>query len=270
MAFAVGGHHPDQADGGRLACDTEVLGVLFRRWGDVNHRLALPGPAKGFDGGEAGVVDPHTEVALPLAERSDDPTGRIATIQQHQIVPAEVPQMLEQHLALPDAGGIELKAQGQLRTGQIQQEGDGLADFAAGGILQEQLQLRRIGRDQAEAAPAGHWEMLFHRAQQVLIEERKDLMGEAVASLREGLSADLAPQFGAVIEVRGEDVEFVLDAGGQARQQRRQQLSKRELAVAAKGGRLEANGVEEFRGVKVGCEGAQNFQEFKIPLSLIS
>jgi hypothetical protein len=40
--------------------------------------------------------------------------------------------------------------------------------------------------------------------------------------------------------------------------------------VAAKGGWLEANGVEEFGGVKVGREGTQNFEEFKIPLSLIS
>src|SRR5512136_2960833 len=98
----------------------------------------------------------------------------------------------------------------------------------------------------------------------------EDLMGKAMACLREGLCADFAPQFGAVIEVGREGVELVLNAGGQAGQQRGNKFGKRELAMAKKSGRFEANGREEFWGVEVSRKGAQNFQEFKIPLSLIS
>jgi hypothetical protein len=47
-------------------------------------------------------------------------------------------------------------------------------------------------------------------------------------------------------------------------------LDSSNYPVAEKGGRFEANGLEEFWGVEVGRKGAQNFQEFKIPLSSIS
>lgn len=34
MTVTAGGHHADQSDVGRLACNAEVLGVLFRREGE--------------------------------------------------------------------------------------------------------------------------------------------------------------------------------------------------------------------------------------------
>jgi hypothetical protein len=42
--------------------------------------------------------------------------------------------------------------------------------------------------------------MLFDQCQQAPVEQSEDLMGKTVAGLREGLSADFAPQVGAVLQ----------------------------------------------------------------------
>ncbi len=94
-------------------------------------------------------------------------------------------------------------------------------------------------------------------------------MGKAEAGFRESLRADLAPQIGTVIEVGGKAVEFILDAGRDAGQQDREQTNEGKLAVTKKGVGFEANRGEQFRGMKVRGEGAQNAQEFKIPLLFI-
>jgi hypothetical protein len=67
----------------------------------------------------------------------------------------------------------------------------------------------------------------------------------------------------------GEDVEFVLHAGDRAGEHERNQPGEWEFTVPEKGGGFKANRVEQFLGVKVGNEGAQNVQEFKTPLSFI-
>jgi hypothetical protein len=59
---------------------------------------------------------------MPLVKRSDDPTGRIATIQQHQIVRSEIRQIVEPHLPLTDRGGIEFETEGQFGSGQIESD----------------------------------------------------------------------------------------------------------------------------------------------------
>jgi len=80
---------------------------------------------------------------------------------------------------------------------------------------------------------------------------------------------DFPPQVGAVIQMGGEGVEFVLHAGECAEEHERNQPGEWEFTVAEKGGGFKANRVEQFLGVKVGNEGAQNVQEFKSPLSFI-
>ena len=129
--------------------------------------------------------------------------------------------MLEQHLPLAHLGGIELEAQAEFGAGQIEGEGNGLTDFPAEGVLEEELQPGGIGGDQAQAAPARNLQVLFDQVQQMLVEQREDPMGKAMAGFREGLRADLAPQVGTVIEVGGKDMEFILDTGGEAGQQDR-------------------------------------------------
>jgi hypothetical protein len=64
-----------------------------------------------------------------------------------------VVQVFEQHLPLVAAGIVELPSQGQFQPGQVQHEGDGFADLACGGVLEEQLQLGRIGGDDAKPNP---------------------------------------------------------------------------------------------------------------------
>ena len=176
--------------------------------------------------------------------------------------------MLEPHLPFADGGGIKFEAEGEFRARQINREGEGLADFAAGDVLQKELQFRGIGGHQAESTPARDGQVLGNLRQQLLVEQLEDLMGKAVPRFREGLGAELAPEVGAVIEVGSEDVEFVLDAGGHSRQQRGENTGERQLAVAEKGGGFEPNSVEQFGRVEVVREGAQNAQEFKIPLSI--
>ncbi len=94
-------------------------------------------------------------------------------------------------------------------------------------------------------------------------------MGKAEAGFREGLRADLAPQVGTVIEIGGKGVEFILDTGGETREQGREQADKREFAVAEESVGTETNRSEQFRRMKVRGEGAQNVQEFKTKLSFI-
>ena len=95
MALTVGGDHADQADGQGLARDAIVPGVLFRGRRDPHQRLALTGPSKRLDDGEAGGVDAPTKMALPLLQGGDQPTGGIAAVQQQQIVRSEVLERLE-------------------------------------------------------------------------------------------------------------------------------------------------------------------------------
>lgn len=87
--------------------------------------------------------------------------------------------------------------------------------------------------------------MPLHHDEQVLGEQLQDPMSEAVAGFREGLGADFPAPLSAVVAVGGERIQLVLHAGSQAGQQRRDQPGKGELALAEKGGGLEADCAEE-------------------------
>ena len=196
---------------------TVIAGVLFRGRRDLHQSFGFSRAQEGVDRAEAEGIDAHAEVNPP----GDQPTGRVAAIQKQQVVGLEVLEMLEQHLPLAHLGGIELEAQAEFGAGQIEGEGNGLTDFPAEGVLEEALQLGGIGGDQAQAAPARNLQVLFDQVQQMLVEEREDPMGKAMAGFREGLRADLAPQVGFGFEVGGKDIEFILDTGGEAGQQDR-------------------------------------------------
>ena len=112
-------------------------------------------------------------------------------------------------------------------SGEIEGKGDRLSNLAAQGVLQEQLQFRGVGGDQAEPPPARCRQMLFDQGQQAFIQKGKDPVGEFLPGFRKGLSRHFAPEIGSIIEVGGEDIEFRLKAGGEAGQEHRQQAGER-------------------------------------------
>ena len=70
-----------------------------------------------------------------------------------------------------------------------------------------------------------------------------------------------AGEIGLVAEVCKEGVEFVLDTGLEAREQKRDQSGERKLAIAAEGLGIEADGVEEFGGGEEFSKTYKNTQE---------
>ena len=92
-------------------------------------------------------------------------------------------------------------------------------------------------------------------------------MRKILAGFGEGLSGDFGPRFRAIVEIGGEYVEFVLHACGKTGKHPGEYPRKRQFEVANKGVGFQANRVEQFRGVEIIDERAQNVQEFKIPFS---
>jgi hypothetical protein len=250
MDTAIGRHHANQSHPGR-GRRTAIIGAVPRIGYAQGHRgFRQTGAQKGLDRREAGIIGAHTEGDALLSQTGHQPPSGIAAIEDQQIAGIEGFQMLEQHLPLARRRRVQPGCQGHLQAWQIQGEGDGLSDPATGGVLQEQLQLGRIGGHHAQAVPERDGQAFLDERQQACVEGVKGQVGEVLARLGEGLGADLANQVRLVRQMREEGIELVLYARLEAGEHRHHQNGKGQNALAKESVGFKARLSEEFVGME--------------------
>ena len=263
---AVGRDDTNQAHARRAWRAAEVRAIPGVRGADVDPSLGETGAQEASDGGEAAVVDAHTEGDFALSEDRHQPAGRIAAIEHEQVAGRESLEVFEQHLALAAAGRMEFEREAHLEARQVERECDGFPHLAPGGVLEEQHDFRGIRSDDPKPPPARDRQVRLEQREQAPVQQRKDAGGEFLPGLREGLRADLAHQVRLLLQVRKKGVELVLKAGFEAGEEECDERRKGQLARAAEGIRIEANGVEQFSGAEVLAKPNQDCQKFSSSL----
>jgi len=118
-------------------------------------------------------------------------------------------------------GRIQLEIVRHVDTRQVHHEGDGLPNLPPGGILETQLELGRIGGDDAEPAPARKAHAGLDQMEQRRIERPEHRTGKPLAGLGKGLRGHLTLEIRGGLEIGGKSVEFLLDAATQTGQHER-------------------------------------------------
>ena len=258
MDAAIGCDDPHQPDGGRgsLARVIGAIGTIGGAYGDDG--LGQAGMQEVPDRDKAGVIHPHAKLNALLNQIGHQPACRVAPVQDQQVIGRQSLQMIEQHLSFAHAGRIQLGRQGQLQAGQVERKGDGLAHAAASGILKEKTQFRGIGRHDAQAVPAGHVPMAVHQGEQTGIEASEGGMGEIPTGFGKCLSADQTQEVGLIRQMGEEGIEFVLNAGLEAREHGGDQDGKGQNPLSEKGTGFESRRTKQFVGMKIAREPYKN------------
>jgi hypothetical protein len=196
----------------------------------------------------------HAEVDAAREQYRDQPGGRIAAVEHQEIVRAETIELFEQDLSLV-ADRIERHALEQLHVGHEKRQCKQLPDRSAAVLIKQgQADLRAVGRQNAQAAPARDTDGLVDQPQEFGIDGVEGRGEEMRASFREGCRGHHTNELGSLLEEREEGVEFSLHGAAHAGEQEYDQLRKGENAIAGEETGLATRGFQKGRRVDKGCE----------------
>jgi len=127
---------------------------------------------------------------------------------------------------------MQAEVQKQFHAWQVQAESHALDDRPDVVLPHRQAHRAPIRRDHPQAPPAWDRQVLLHQAHQVLIDLAEHQRTDLVTRLVEGLRGDLTDRVGAIAQVPEELIEFRLDGGMNAGEQKTDDGGQRQGAAA--------------------------------------
>ena len=115
---------------------------------------------------------------------------------------------------------MQAEVQEQLDTRQVEAESHACDDRPDVVLHHRQANRAAIRRDHPQASPARDRQVFRHQSHQVLIDLAEHQRVDLVTRLVEGLSGGLADRVGAIAQVGEELIEFRLDGGVDAGEQK--------------------------------------------------
>lgn len=206
----------------------------------------------------------HAEIDAAREQDRDQPGCRIAAVKHQEILRVETIQLFKQDLSLV-ADRIKRHALEQLHVGHEECKREQLPDRSATFFIKQgQTELRSVGRQNAQAAPARDTDGVLDKPQEFAIYGVEGGGEEMRASFREGCRGNNTNELCSLLEEREEGVEFSLHGAAHAREQEYDQLRKGENAIAGEETGLATRRFPEGRRMDKGREVLKYISIFRL------